>query len=157
MTVPATTPFVIARFVSLFYKQRPARKKKKTEEARARQRKLRTPFFPLSVVQLITFFFTENFLSHVRFSIFAREKRKETFRTRRCRRYRWARCENKTRFLLSYRATRTHTNLEKGKILFFFFFCLLSSDKLVNFTETLYTGLLFSFVCKSSTLFSADL
>ena len=97
-------------------------------------------------MQLITsFFFTENFLSRVRFSLFAREKRNETFRTRRRRRrYRWARCENKTRFLLSYRArhAHTHTNLEKGEFFFLFFACFLLITK-VNFTETLYTAALF--------------
>ena len=58
-------------------------------------------------------------------------------------RYRWARCENKTRFLLFLieRDTRTHTHKSRERE-FFFFFCLLSSDK-VNFTETLHTAALF--------------
>ena len=43
-------------------------------------------------------------------------------------------------FLSSETRAHTHTNLEKGS--FFFFFCLLSSDK-VNFTETLHTAALF--------------
>jgi len=61
-------------------------------------------------------------------------------------RYRWARRENKTRFLLFLieRDTRTHTHKSREREFFFSFFLpAFFCDNLVNFTETLHTAALF--------------
>jgi hypothetical protein len=59
-------------------------------------------------------------------------------------RYRWARRENKTRFLLFLieRDTRTHTHKSRERSFFFLFFCLLSSVITLSISLKPYTLLL---------------